>query len=557
MRARGETGPELLDAVLLALLATAVLIAITVDVIGGLAGLIFGDRWVDLPLAEMPAVLERLPSSLADPQRAWPIGVQPALPGPAGFAAAFALALLLLGGAAAGLIIWRASRRREQPTPARWAQRRDLAPLRVSASGGGRVVLGRIGRTLIAAETRESVLVVAPTQTGKTTGLAVPAILEWDGPVLATSRKSDLVRDTLLRRSAVGDIRLFDPAATTGLPRAHWTPLARCGDWQSARRTADRLTKAAQSSPRSSGMDGEFWAQAGSRFLAPLLMAAALTNRGIADVVRWIDAEDHEEVLDALDHPEHEAARNAAIAVWSADDRLRSSLYVTANLALEAYTDPTVLACSRRADLTPAWLLDGGANTAYLCAPLDEQARLRPLYTTLVREIVGEVYATAARTGRPLERPLLVVLDEAANIAPVPDLDQVAATGAGQGVQLVTVFQDLAQVHQRWGAKADTIVNNHRAKLFGPAISCARTLDYLRRILGDAELSQRSETSAERGRRSTTRSSTFRAIAPPNALREARADSMLLVYGTLPPARIAMRPWFRDRRLRDLAGADG
>jgi type IV secretion system protein VirD4 len=168
--------------------------------------------------------------------------------------------------------------------------------------------------------------------------------------------------------------------------------------------------------------------------------------------------------------------------------------------------------------------------------------------------VIGQVYTMAARTGRPLKRPLLLVLDEAANIAPLPDLDQIASTGAGQGLQLVTVFQDLAQVHQRWGGKADTIVNNHRAKLFGPGVSCARTLEYLRRILGDAELAQRSETSAERGRRSTTRSSTFRPIAPPNALREGGADTMVLVYGTLPPAVVRTRPWYRDRHLRALAG---
>jgi type IV secretion system protein VirD4 len=37
------------------------------------------------------------------------------------------------------------------------------------------------------------VIVIAPTQSHKTTGLAIPALLEWEGPVLATSVKTDLV----------------------------------------------------------------------------------------------------------------------------------------------------------------------------------------------------------------------------------------------------------------------------------------------------------------------------------------------------------------------------
>ncbi len=47
-------------------------------------------------------------------------------------------------------------------------------------------------------------IVVAPTQSHKTTGLAIPAPLEWEGPVLATSVKTDLLLDTLANRESRG-----------------------------------------------------------------------------------------------------------------------------------------------------------------------------------------------------------------------------------------------------------------------------------------------------------------------------------------------------------------
>ena len=107
--------------------------------------------------------------------------------------------------------------------------------------------------------------------------------------MLATSVKSDLLRDTMQRRAALGEVMVFDPTAATGLTRSHWTPLAQCRDWDSARRTADRLARAAQASQRSA-QDGEFWAQAGARYLAPLLLAAALSDRSIAGPSsRWRD----------------------------------------------------------------------------------------------------------------------------------------------------------------------------------------------------------------------------------------------------------------------------
>ena len=64
-----------------------------------------------------------------------------------------------------------------------------------------------------------------------------------------------------------------------------------------------------------------------------------------------------------------------------------------------------------------------------------------------------------------------------------------------------------------------------------------------------------SQTSGAEGRHSTTESVAYRNLAPANVLREMRPGKGVLVYGHLPPARIALRPWFKDRRLRRLASA--
>ena len=107
---------------------------------------------------------------------------------------------------------------------------------------------------------------------------------------------------------------------------------------------------------------------------------------------------------------------------------------------------------------------------------------------SVVRQIVEYVYDQVTRTRRPLDPPLLVVLDEAANIAPLPDLDALAATAAGHGMQLVTVWHDLAQITARYGPRAATVVNNHRAKLFLSGISDPSTLDYASHLIGDEEV---------------------------------------------------------------------
>src|SRR5439155_11649675 len=117
-----------------------------------------------------------------------------------------------------------------------------------------------------------------------------------------------------------------------------------------------------------------------------------------------------------------------------------------------------------------------------------DQRRLRPVFVALVQELLDAAYRISSAERRPLDPALLVVLDEVANIAPIPDLDVLVSTASGHGIQFVTVLQDLAQAFDRWGRdRADTLVNNHRARVFGAGLSDERTLDYLARLLGDAE----------------------------------------------------------------------
>jgi type IV secretion system protein VirD4 len=393
--------------------------------------------------------------------------------------------------------------------------------------------------------------VIGPTQIGKTTGLAIPAILEWQGPVLATSVKTDLLRDTIEARRRVGRVQLFDPAASTDLESDSWTPLVGCNTWAGSRRTAAWLAEGASMSKKGLA-DADFWYSTAAKLLAPRLFAAATSGRSIADVITWLDTQEEAEVQDALNFAEVPEAKHAFEASTARDERQRSSVYATAETILEAYADPGVVRRSQAADIHPADLLDGGSNTLYLSATVREQRRLRPVFVALLESIIEEAYNQASGTGKPLDPPLLVVLDEAANIAPLPDLDVIASTAAGHGVQLVTVLQDLAQAHDRWGRdRADTIVNNHRARVVGGGIADERTLSYVARLVGDAEVRQHSSTAAELGRHSTTVSSTYRALAPSNALREAKPGAALLLYGSLPPTMIRFRPWYLTTHARD------
>jgi type IV secretory pathway TraG/TraD family ATPase VirD4 len=163
--------------------------------------------------------------------------------------------------------------------------------------------------------------------------------------------------------------------------------------------------------------------------------------------------------------------------------------------------------------------------------------------------MLTSVLDQVAMEHHPLDPPLLVVLDEAANVAPITDLDVLAAIAAGHGIQLVTVWQDMAQISTRYGERAATVVNNHRAKVVLSGISDPATLDHLSHLVGEEEVVQVSTTRSADGGISTTRATSPRRLAPADSLRRIRPGHGVLVYGHLPPARLVLRPWFADRRL--------
>ena len=532
---------------------------------GALGGILRGAGPVVLGPSQATGVLARLPRHLGDPAAAWPASSRGDLPGRTGMTAALtaALAAVVVLAVAVFAVVGRARRGGHggRRRGARWARRGDLRELRVRRPQRGRVILGRHEGALVAAEPRASVMVVAPAQAGKTTGLVVPALLEWDGPVLATSVKGDLTHDTYAARSLQGDVRIFDPTGSTGLPSTGWSPVAASTSWEAARRTAARLLQVGERGGNSP--DESFWRPAAARYLAPLLLAAAHERATMGDVLSWIARTEQQIPHEALHSSSVLGARaglDALQSVWDADERFRSSVLQTAATALDAWEEPRVAAATdTTATIDAQWLLSG-RNTLYLVAPAQDQRRLRGLFAALVADVVASAFDRSTATGRAIDPPLLLCLDEAANVAPLPNLDELASTGPGQGVQLLSVFQNISQISDRWGRdRAETIVANHRARLFGSGIGDRATLEYLRAVLGEEEIERvsthRQRLELDLGSRTTSHD--YKPLAAPNHVRQADNDTALLIYGRLPPAWLQLRPWYRDRALKRLVNATG
>jgi len=607
-----------------------------------LATLLTTGRPLAVGLTTAGQALLRLPRHLTDPSRAWPDDTAAQMSDPLLFWAC----LLAVGAASAWTgrqaIRWWRRRAGNGPlgvTDGGFARGHDLDRLVVPAPTAGRVTLGHVGRRLIAAEPQTSLAVVGPTGCGKTAGFAIPALLEWEGPVIATSVKNDLLEPTLERRRRLGDVWIYDPTGKCGLASHRWSPLTSCGTWAGAMRIAAWLCEAAQ--PKADSVtDGDYWYTQARKALAPYLYAAACDRRAMADVVRWIDAQEIDEVehilrrVGGIDNalstlrgtpaalarrdelrPQIEAmlvatvregiaalpggrhsrswqhgpvsgwplaqqeqlaelvearldakldeelqqqatiearaggrldALVAAQSLWRKEERLRGSVFATIENVLAGYADPGVADASATTDFTfEQWL--SGPNTIFVSAPPHEQTRLRPVLSVLLQQAVRTAYETANAAGGTLGQPCLVLLDEAGNITPLRDLPTYASTARSHGITLVSIWQDLSQMRAVYRDRAQTVLNNHQAKLFGTGQSDDATLEYLSRLVGDERRTEINLSGDLWGsRRNVSEHTTYRRAAPADALRRLHDDRAVLIYGNRLPIHLHLRPWYRE-----------
>jgi type IV secretion system protein VirD4 len=606
------------DAATVAAIGVVFALATFIWLWGGLAGAIFGAGWPRVAPGHLLEVLVRLPTRLPDPATAWPAGDRARLPGAGGFYATG------LGLGLAGAVLSRAVARAAsgpmagERSGARWARGGDLRPLRGTlmpnwlggalgsgrlgralaaggralgadprvgagrlrraigagprgcesgagqpnaGQGGARLTLGRHGTRLLYAERRHALVAFGPPQSGKSAGLAVPALLEWDGPAIASSIKTDLLTTTLARRHALGPVFVFDPFSLASCDSHTWSPLRAAGSWDGALEVAWRLASAAEVDQRSTE-GGDFWALAAEQRLAPLLFTAAASGASMDAVVRWTYGQGGRELHEAVTRlartvdeegaiADAHAAYDALRAFEAQADRTRSSIEATAQSLLRAYRFARVARSARSCEIVPDALLDESA-TLYLIGDAKASKLLRPIFLALLGEIVDRAYERATLAGGALARPLLLCLDEAGNVAPLPNLAEIASTAPSHNIQLVSIFHDLAQARSRYGQQAETVINSHRARMLLPGVADLETLRYFAGLAGEEEAREVTRTTGAGG---ITRSAgrRRRPLIAPEALRQLRQGHALLLYGRLAPAEIRLRMWFADRRLRRLA----
>jgi type IV secretion system protein VirD4 len=367
------------------------------------------------------------------------------------------------------------------------------------APGAGRIYLGAGSQGPVWAPAEQSVLVLGPPRSGKTSSLVVPNILASPGPVVSTSTKPDVLEATAASRGRRGECMLYDPSATVepppGVRRVRWSPVPVCIDWDDACKMARALVETTKTVGAStSAAESNHWRERAGALLAPLLHAAALAGEQLPSVLSWVDRHQPGAALRILDEAGATAAADLLGGITITEGKEQSGIWSSASGVLAGYRSNAARASTVDPDFD-AGDFCRAASTLYVCATGQNQALVAPMVVGLVAEVGRAVYAQYAETLRDgTERlpPVVLALDEVANIAPLPDLPRMVSEGGGQGLLTLACLQDLSQARVRWGVAADGFLSLFGTTMVLPGIGDVQTLRTLSALAGDIDAPIRS-----------------------------------------------------------------
>lgn len=424
----------------------------------------------------------------------------------------------------------------------------------------------------------QCLLAIGPPRSGKTSALVVPNVLSACGPVVTTSTKPDVALTTAAARRRVGGCMLFDPrggadvAAAAGLELVGWSPVAGSLDWDAASLMAESMVRTARPGPPRG--EAAHWNERAQALLAPAFHAAALDGMPMRVLLSTLDRRQGQDIRAILArHDTVGAGYGTGLAldcldgILGTEERERSGIFSTASSVLGAYRSERALASSELPPVDFAQFVRGG-GTLYVCSGSDEQRQAAPIVGGLLRDARLAAYraAAAGEIGPACRRPpLLLLLDEVANIAPLHDLPTLVSEGGSQGVVTLACLQDLSQAEARWGREGEGLLSLFNTKVVFPGIADVKTLEAISKLAGQEEVTVASVSEGPRrpglpgllGRRAPDRrtySTRLEPRLPVDRLAAGEPGSVVCIDGAHPSS-LELRPWFEVDRLHAVVEA--
>jgi type IV secretion system protein VirD4 len=430
---------------------------------------------------------------------------------------------------------------------ARFATARDLARRGLFKPSPDGIIVGRFNGKLLRLSGQQSVVLAAPTRSGKGVGVVVPNLLEYQESMVVLDIKQENFNLTSGWRARQGqDVYLFNPFAEDR--RTHrWNPLSYVAD-DPAFRVSDLMGIAAMLY-----LDGadeqKFWvSQARNAFLAFALYlfenrddarqtgfpgAAGAPTLGAVYRLSSGDGTGLKSYLQALSRSQFLSGngRSAFATLLSSADETFASILGTFKEPLNAWINP-VLDAATSADDFLLTELRRKPMTIYVGIQPSKLAESRLIVNLFFNQVINLNTRELPQDNPRLKHQCLLLMDEFTAIGKLDIIASAIGYMAGYNLRLLPIIQSMAQLDATYGKEvARTLLTNHALQIvFAPREQ--RDANDYSEMLGYTTVRRQNIT---RGRdTSRSESEERRALMLPQELKAMGADKQVLLYEGMP-----------------------
>ncbi|MEU4798552.1 type VI secretion protein [Streptomyces sp. NPDC023327] len=287
---------------------------------------------------------------------------------------------------------------------------------------------------------------------------ALQAIQDAEAAALVLTSDPTLWEETKDARAKLGPVLLYDPSHLCDTPaRMHWSPTSGCQDKATATRRAVALLAPIRPAAR---LDATV-ADTAELLMRSFLHAAAVADKPMRNVHRWSQGTQVQEAVRILrTHPKAApgAAGELEAALTAYPERRDVAQELTTRALSALFTVHVRESCTpNRTDALTldSFVREGG--TLFVVGEAIEDPKSRqgpgamPLLTALASSVVehGRRMAERSSSGR-LDPPMTLVLDDAAAVAPLPQLPELLTSGADLGMPTRALLRSREQARSRW-----------------------------------------------------------------------------------------------------------
>jgi type IV secretion system protein VirD4 len=334
--------------------------------------------------------------------------------------------------------------------------------------------------------TEKHVLVMASTRSGKGVSLIIPHLLRYPGSAFVLDPKGENAKATARARANLNDrVHFLDPFGITGLPQSRFNPLSR---FTAENMEAEsRALAAAMFVVSARGRD--HWSDSGQQLLAAFILYVYAspdiprTRKDLPTVRRLLLGRTEKTLEDMIKTDIADGMlANLANSFLETPQNELGSIISTAQRQTEILDNPYLQACLAADGAGPEIDFNDwrrGTMSVFLCL----SAPKFPTFNRWLRLVLTSALDTMTETLNPPREPVCFALDELATLGHLQVVENAIGLAAGYGIQIVSVFQDVAQMRDLYQGRWASFVGNAGVRaLF--SLDDYETADYWSKFLG-------------------------------------------------------------------------